>query len=182
VDINTTAGCAGVLTTALDTPVVAETTVSPNLLHALKRVTKLNIYVVRTAVDALASLVILLPVKEPNGDLELEGVLHDSDDTLDFIGVKFTSTLAGVNLGLLAHEIGKAPADALNGCECELQKKFGQRFRQGLNITTNSTRTTMFLRPSMFVFIRRKMCWKSGPSMRDYTRDTARAGVSQQLG
>jgi hypothetical protein len=123
VDVNATAGCASVLATALDTPVVAETTVSPNLLHALKRVTKFDIYVVRTAMDVFAGLVILLPVKEPDGDLELKGVLNDGDYTLNLISVEFTSTLGGVNFGLLAHKVGETPADALNGCERELRER-----------------------------------------------------------
>ena len=102
VNLNTAASSARVLTTALDTPVVAETTMCPNLLHALKRVAKLDIYVVRGSVDALASLVILLPVKEPHRDLKLKGVLHDGDYTLNLVCVELAGPLGGVNLGLLA--------------------------------------------------------------------------------
>jgi hypothetical protein len=36
---------------------------------------------------------ILLPVEEPFGDLELSGVLHDGNDSLELIGVEFSGTL-----------------------------------------------------------------------------------------
>lgn len=74
---DTTTGGLGVLTTDTETPVVTETTVSADLLEALKVVTHLLVDLVRDNVRVLAVVEVTLTVKEPGGDLELGGVLHD---------------------------------------------------------------------------------------------------------
>jgi len=119
VDVDATASGAGVLTTHLDTPVVTKTTVGTNLLHALEVVTEGGVNVVGRQVHVLASLVVALPVKHVCGDLELKGVLDDSNKTLDLIGGEFTSTLGGVYLSLLAADVGETTADTLDGGERE---------------------------------------------------------------
>lgn len=46
----------------------------------------------KTHLGELAVDDVLLPVQEPGGDLELGGVLHDVDDTLELVGVEFTTS------------------------------------------------------------------------------------------
>jgi hypothetical protein len=43
-------------------------------------------------VTRLAGGDVSLSVKEPFGDLELSGVLHDGDDSLELIGVEFSGS------------------------------------------------------------------------------------------
>lgn len=81
---------------------VTETTVRADLLEALKVVTELLVDLVGKDVRVLAVGEVTLTVEEPGGDLELGGVLHDGDDALKLVGVELTSTLAHVNVGLLA--------------------------------------------------------------------------------
>jgi hypothetical protein len=59
----------GVLTTDTEAPVVAETTMSANLLQALKIVTELAVDTVGENLAVLAIDDIALPVEEPAGDL-----------------------------------------------------------------------------------------------------------------
>jgi hypothetical protein len=61
VNVNTTASGASVLATNLNTPVVTETTVGSDLLHALKVTTEGGVEGIGRKVDVLASFVILLP-------------------------------------------------------------------------------------------------------------------------
>lgn len=63
------AGGLGVLTTDTETPVVTETTVSTDLLQALKILTELAVNTVGQDLAVLAVDDVTLPVKEPGGDL-----------------------------------------------------------------------------------------------------------------
>jgi hypothetical protein len=82
----------GVLTTDTETPVVAETAVRPDLLEALEVVTHPLVDHVGENVGALAVGDVALTVKEPVGDLELRGVLHDGDDSLKLVRVELAGT------------------------------------------------------------------------------------------
>lgn len=64
---------------------MANTTVGADLLEALKILTENVVEAVGQDLAVLALLGVLLPVEEPVWDLVLAGVLHDSDDLLDFI-------------------------------------------------------------------------------------------------
>ena len=119
-DVDATASGASVLATDLDTPVVTKTTVGSDLFHALEVGTEGGIEGIGRHVHVLASLVVTLPVKHVCGDLELKGVLDDSDESFDLIGGEFTSALLYINLSLLAANVGETTADTLDGSECEL--------------------------------------------------------------
>lgn len=82
----------GVLATSTEVPVVTETTVDAHLLHALEILTQLGLNAVREQLSVLAGGEVLLPVKEPVGDLELGRRLEDVDNALELIRVQLTST------------------------------------------------------------------------------------------
>ena len=65
----------GVLATDAEAPVVPETTVSPDLLQPLEVVAELGVDAVGEGLAVLAVDDVLLPVKEPGGDLVLRRVL-----------------------------------------------------------------------------------------------------------
>lgn len=88
----TTTSRTGVLATSTKLPVVTKTTVGTNLLQALQVVTQLSLDIVRQNLRVLARGEVLLPVKEPGGNLELLRRLKDVDDALKLIRVEFTST------------------------------------------------------------------------------------------
>ena len=72
-------------------PEMSQTTVSTNLLESLKIVTELRVDTVGQNLRVLAIDDVPLPVQEPRRDLELRGVLDDSDNTLELIGVQLAS-------------------------------------------------------------------------------------------
>jgi hypothetical protein len=131
-----------VLTANTETPVVTETTVGADLLKTLKVLTHLLVDLVGKYVRVLAVGHVLLTVKEPSGDLELSGVLHDGDDTLELVRVELSgaggsavervlipvirstqranlprmvhSPLVEVNIGLLANNVGVTTTNTLD--------------------------------------------------------------------
>ena len=68
-----------------------ETTVRTNLLQPLKVIAELRVDTVGKDLRVLAVDDVPLPVQEPCRDLELRGVLDDSDNTLELIGVQLAS-------------------------------------------------------------------------------------------
>lgn len=64
----------------------------PDLLQPLDIVSQFLIDNVGDDVQVLSVGDIFPPVQEPGGDLELGGVLHDGDNTLELIRVEFTGT------------------------------------------------------------------------------------------
>jgi len=64
-----------------------QTPMTPNLLQPLQIIPHLLIDLVRQDVRVLPVDQIFLSVQEPGWDLELSGVLHDGDDTFEFIRV-----------------------------------------------------------------------------------------------
>jgi hypothetical protein len=111
---STTTGGLGVLTADTETPVVTETTVGADLLQALEILTDLAVEGVGDDLGVLAIGDVALSVEEPGGDLVLGGGLEDSDDTLELFGGEFTSTLAEVNVGLLADQVGVTATNTLD--------------------------------------------------------------------
>ena len=69
-------GGLGVLTSHTETPVVTETTVSPDLLESLKILTQLVVEDVGHDLGGLAVLDVTLPVQEPVRDLVLARILN----------------------------------------------------------------------------------------------------------
>lgn len=65
----------------------------PDLLQPLEVLTETLVDNVGEDVLALAVVDVSLPVKEPRGDLELGGVLHDGDDSFELVGVELTSPI-----------------------------------------------------------------------------------------
>lgn len=82
----------GVLTSDLQSPVVSQTSVRSDLLQSLEVVSKLLVDGVGESVRVLSVGQVLLPVKEPGGDLELGRVLHDGDDSLELVRVELSGT------------------------------------------------------------------------------------------
>ena len=115
--VSTTSRGASVLSTHSDIPPVTQTTVRSDFLHAFNVVTELGGNVLRKDLGVFTRLEVLLSIEEPQGDLELAGVLDDSDDLFDFIGGQFTSALVDIDFGLFANEIGETTSDTGNFCE-----------------------------------------------------------------
>lgn len=65
----------------------------PDLLQALEIITELRVDTVGQDLAVLAVDDVLLPVEEPGGDLELCGVLHDGDYSLEFVGVEVAGSV-----------------------------------------------------------------------------------------
>jgi hypothetical protein len=86
----------GVLTTDTETPVVTETTMSADLLQALKIITELGVDTVSENLGVLAVDNVALSVEEPGWDLVLGWVLDDGDDALELFGGKFTGTVFSI--------------------------------------------------------------------------------------
>jgi hypothetical protein len=65
----------------------------PDLLQAFQIITEFRVNTVGQDLRVFAVDDILLPVQEPEGDLELCWVLHDIYDSLQLIRVEFTGTV-----------------------------------------------------------------------------------------
>lgn len=109
------AGGSGVLTPNLKTPEVSETSVSSDLLQTFQVLTELVIKLVDEEVRVLAVNDVTLSVEEPSRDLVLFWVLNDGDDSLELFDSKFTGSLAEVDVGLLADQVGVSPANTTDG-------------------------------------------------------------------
>ncbi len=72
-----TTGGLGVLTTHAQVPVVTETAVHADALHALEIFAELDIDLLADVLVGLAILVVALSVEEPGRDVELLGVGDD---------------------------------------------------------------------------------------------------------
>ena len=116
---NATASRASVLTTYASAPVVAETTVAADLLHALQVVAQGAGKVLCREVHGLARLEVLTTIKEEFRDLELQRVLDDGHDALDLVVGDLTSALREVHLSLLAHHDGEAAAQTRDRSQSE---------------------------------------------------------------
>lgn len=111
------AGGLCVLTTDTEAPRVTETAVETHLLHALEVLTHLALDGVGDELRVRAVDDVLLAVEHPDGDLKLEGLLHDRDDLLDLLGLELTRTTIDVDVSLLAEEGGETAADTLDAAE-----------------------------------------------------------------
>jgi hypothetical protein len=98
---------------------VTKTTVSTDLLQPFDIVTKFSIDVLCKDLHVLSGLEILLPIQEPEWDLELPGVLDDSNEFFDLIGGKFTSTFVDIDFSLLTDQVSETTSKTLNFCKAE---------------------------------------------------------------
>lgn len=97
----TTSGL-GVLTTDLQVPVVTQTTVRtiitnptlllPHLLQTVQILTEVGLQVVGDNLLVLAGLHILLSVQEPLGDVVLQRVGNDSNQSVDLLVAQLSGT------------------------------------------------------------------------------------------
>ena len=127
------------LATDTDSPPVTKTSVSSDLLEALDIVTKLGIDVLSKNLGVLSSLEILLSVEEPKGDLELTGVLDNSNNLFDLISGKLSSSLVNIDFSLFANKIGETTSETLN---------FGQsenNISLSLNVSVENTENVLEL-------------------------------------
>lgn len=81
------------LTSDSETPVVSQTTVSSNLLQSLQILTKLAFHAVCQNLRVLSVDYVALSVQEPCWDLVLCGILNDRNDSFEFFGCDFTSSV-----------------------------------------------------------------------------------------
>lgn len=96
---------------------MTETTVESNLLHPLQILSQLVIQVVGQELRVLAVLDVLLTIEKVLGDVVLQGILHDRDDTLHLFSSELTSTLAQVNLGTLANDARETTTNTRDGSQ-----------------------------------------------------------------
>ncbi len=157
------AGGLGVLTAHTETPEVTQTTVAPHPLETLEVLTELLVENVGVGLSVLAVLDVLLPVKEPIGDLELTGVLDDVDDLVDLI----VGQLAGPVIIANGEKSARMNDRKTKECNANLLFRSTSAF---LHTTLAKRRPTplmavraktIFCLPSMFVLSTRRMCWKS---------------------
>jgi len=107
----------GVLTSNSQVPVVSKTSVQSDLFHSLEIVSELDVQVLVGDLGGLAVLVVTLSVKEPLGDVELEGVGDDGLDGLNLVLAQLASSAVEVNAGLLANQVGESRAQTSNLAE-----------------------------------------------------------------
>ena len=75
----------GVLTSALESPEVPETSMELHLGHALHVLTELGLQNVRRHLEVLAFLIVALPVEEPTGDASSLGISDHVSDLLSLL-------------------------------------------------------------------------------------------------
>jgi hypothetical protein len=139
----------------------ADVPVGPDLLQPLNVITQLGVDLVGNDVEVLALGNVLSPVQEPSGDLELSRVLHDGDDSLEFIRVEFSGSIQrnGKVVNSAVHPPSENHANRLfMSTSAFLQTKLEYRRPTPL-ISVKAY--MIFLLPSTLVLRRRKMCCKT---------------------
>jgi hypothetical protein len=137
----TTARRASVLATHSDVPPVTKTTMGADLLHAFDIITVLRSNVLCENLRVLSSLEILLPIQEPEWNLELTRVLNDGNDLFDFIGSQFTSALINIDFGLFANQVRETTSDTRDLRQSENDVALS------LNICIENTQNVLEFRP-----------------------------------
>ena len=82
------------MTSDLDSPVVAETSVKSNLLHSFKIVSKLGIKIVGDHLSVVSVSGVSLSVQEPLGNVVIGG---SSNDVIDFIQISFSQLSSSIH-------------------------------------------------------------------------------------
>ena len=102
------------LTSDLKQPVMSQTSVLLNLLHALNIVSDLGIQSVGADVQVTTVSVVLSSVQEPDGHAVGARIGDDLGDLLPLLLADLTSALLHIDLGEFAHQVSESSADALN--------------------------------------------------------------------
>lgn len=92
-------------------PEVTDTSVDSDLLHSLDVASDSSDQTVDDKLGGLASGEVTLSVDEPVGNLELLGVVDDSDQLLDLFVGEGAGSSVDINLSLLADQVGEALAN-----------------------------------------------------------------------
>lgn len=116
-------------------PPVAQSAVGPDLLEALEVVAELGGNVLRKGLRVLAGFKVLLAVQEPNGDLELAGVLDDGHELFNLVGRELSRALMHVDFGLLADQVREATSDS--GYLAEAKNDIALAFHVGIENAQN---------------------------------------------
>jgi hypothetical protein len=98
---------------------VTQPAVSADLLKTFNVITEFGINILGEYLVVLSSLEILLSVQEPEWDLELTGVLDDSNELFNLIGRELSSSLVDINFGLFADKISESSPKTLDFCQTE---------------------------------------------------------------
>lgn len=83
----------------------------------MKGGTKLGVKVLCKDLSVFTSLKVLLPIQEPEWNLELSGILDNGNELLNLIRSQLTGTFVHVNLSLLADDVRKTTTQTLNLCQ-----------------------------------------------------------------
>jgi len=103
-----------VLTSDPQAPVMSQTTVSTDLFQSLQIFTELAVQTVGQDLVGFSIHNVTLSVQKPGWDLELSWVLNDRHNSLQFVGVQFTSTLVQIDISLLAGDVCQPSTDTPN--------------------------------------------------------------------
>jgi hypothetical protein len=106
--LSTSTGGLGVLTSHLESPLVSETPVAPDLEEPLDILSEFGFKDVGCDLEVLALLVVPLSVEEPSGDTVAFGV---SDEASDSIALRL-SELTGSELGVKSEDLADEEAEA----------------------------------------------------------------------
>ena len=110
---------ARVLPAHLDTPVVSQTAMQADALHALQVVTERRVKEIGVLLARLAVLHVPVSVEHVRRDLELKWIVQHCHDLVHLIGGEFASTLVQVDVALLADDVGETASNTFDGSERE---------------------------------------------------------------
>ena len=100
------------------TPVVSQSSMSFDLLQSLKIFSQFVVQSIRSQLRELSILEVLLPIEEPVGELELSWVVNDGEQLLNLFFIQFSCSFVGINVCLLATQVGKPTSNSFDGSQC----------------------------------------------------------------
>eukprot|EP00448_Togula_jolla_P006382 CAMPEP_0170595904 /NCGR_PEP_ID=MMETSP0224-20130122/14816_1 /TAXON_ID=285029 /ORGANISM="Togula jolla, Strain CCCM 725" /LENGTH=158 /DNA_ID=CAMNT_0010920127 /DNA_START=84 /DNA_END=561 /DNA_ORIENTATION=+ len=112
-----TASSLRVLPTNTDAPVVAETTVEPDALHALKVLAETLVQEVGILLARLPVLDVTLTIEHPRGNLELQRVADHGHHFIDLVRRELSCALVQIDVALLADNVRETATNTLDGGE-----------------------------------------------------------------
>ena len=127
----------------LDAPVVAKTSVGPDLLQSFEVFTKLGPHVVGAGLPGLTGLPLALPVEEPLGNVELFRVLDDGYKLLHFVVCQLARPLVRVHLCLFADQVRESLADTADGAEGD------EHLEASINVCVQNTQNVLEIRAAV---------------------------------
>jgi hypothetical protein len=112
--LSASTGGLGVLASDLESPLVSETSVAPDLEESLDVFSELGFEDVGSNLQVLALLVVSLPVEEPSGDTVAFGISDKVSDSIALSLVELTGSELGVESEDLTDEEAEASTDSLD--------------------------------------------------------------------